>query len=320
MSRVHITTPGRLHFGLLGWGPNAPRQFGGVGLMIERPGIELVAEPGPRWEAEGPLAGRVLDVAERVAEGLARRGVSVPTARLRVVRAPAEHAGLGVGTQLSLAVARALAELAGHRDLTTATLAELTGRGRRSGIGLHGFRHGGLIVDGGHREAGGVPPLLARLAVPREWKVLVVTPGGWPGLHGAREARAFEELPTPPEVVSDRLCRLVLLGLMPAVVERDLDAFGAALEELQDEVGRCFAPAQGGAFARPESEAIVAWLRSEGLRGVGQSSWGPTLYGFSDEPLERRSAVLGGLKARFGLGDASWTEASGAGARLVVDP
>ena len=41
---LRILTPSRLHFGLLGWGPQAPRQFGGVGLMVERPGLEIVAE------------------------------------------------------------------------------------------------------------------------------------------------------------------------------------------------------------------------------------------------------------------------------------
>ena len=63
MTRLRINTPSRLHFGLLGWGPQVPRQFGGVGLMLERPGLEIVAETAPTWEADGPLADRALDVA-----------------------------------------------------------------------------------------------------------------------------------------------------------------------------------------------------------------------------------------------------------------
>ena len=59
MTPLRIRTPSRLHFGLLGWGPRRARQFGGVGLMIEAPGLELTAEPAPDWSFAGPLADRV---------------------------------------------------------------------------------------------------------------------------------------------------------------------------------------------------------------------------------------------------------------------
>ena len=37
--------------------------------MIDRPGIELTVEPAPEWSAEGPLAVRVMHVAERLESG-----------------------------------------------------------------------------------------------------------------------------------------------------------------------------------------------------------------------------------------------------------
>jgi beta-ribofuranosylaminobenzene 5'-phosphate synthase len=317
-TRIRLTTPSRLHFGLLAWGPQSPRQFGGVGLMIDRPGIELTAEPAPRWQAEGPLAARALRVADRVAAALAGEGKDVPPVRFRIHHAPAEHVGLGVGTQLSLAVGRAVMALAGMPDVPVAELAARTGRGLRSGIGLHGFARGGLIVDGGRRSQEGIPPLLARLDFPPDWAVLVVIPSPSPGLHGDPEARAFRRLPPIPEALTDRLCRLVLLGLLPAVAERDLGPFGTALVEIQQHVGRHFAPAQGGAFARPELEAIVDALRAEGLHGAGQSSWGPTLYAFSDAPADHCAEVLLRLRERFGLGEeaAFWTVANATGCRV----
>src|SRR4051794_19910100 len=118
MTRLRIQTPSRLHFGLLGWGPQAPRQFGGVGLMIDAPGLELIAEPSSDWHAEGPLAARALQVAARVASRLAGAGTPVPPAHFRVLRAPTEHAGLGVGTQLSLAITRLLVSRAGLPEPT----------------------------------------------------------------------------------------------------------------------------------------------------------------------------------------------------------
>ena len=48
--------------------------------------------------------------------------------------------------------------------------------------------------------------------------------------------------------------------------------------------GRWFAPFQGGTFARGPSQTLVAQLREWGAHGVGQSSWGPSVYGIVDGP------------------------------------
>jgi beta-RFAP synthase len=202
--------------------------------------------------------------------------------------------------------------MAGLFDPTTEELADLSGRGLRSGIGLHGFLRGGLIVDGGRTKAEGIPPLLTRLEFPKDWSVLVVIPGGDPGLNGPSEVQAFASLPPSTDVLTDRLCRLVLLGLLPAVVEHDLDRFGEALEEIQRKVGEGFAPVQGGNFARPEAEVVLEAMKREGLRGVGQSSWGPALYGFSDASADARLTILDRLQGLLGLGPLAifWTQAS----------
>ena len=322
MTQLTLRAPSRLHFGLLAWGPDAPRQFGGVGLMLAGPGLELAATPAATWSASGPLAERAVGVALRVAGLLEARGLAVVPAHIAIQQAPPEHVGLGVGTQLGLAVAWLAARLAGWAEPSAVDLAELAGRGLRSGIGLHGFALGGLIVDGGRKTAEGVPPLLARVAFPADWPALLVVPRHPGGLHGEQERSAFAALPPFPDALTDRLCRLVLLGILPAVAERDLDGFGQALEELQRRVGERFAPAQGGVYAHPGAKAILDHLHAEGLRGVGQSSWGPTLYGFADAPdAERQAAILGRLRARFDLGDdeAHWTWASPSGVEVGTD-
>lgn len=314
MSRLVIRTGSRLHFGLLGWGPHLRRQFGGVGLMIDAPGLELAAEPSDRFEAVGPLAGRVADLLDRM-------GPAIRPVRVEVLRAPDEHAGLGVGTQLCLAVARLALAASGAATPTAAELARLAGRGRRSGVGLHGFLRGGLIVDGGHASTDDVPPLVARLEFPEDWSVLVVRPPAAPaGRHGGDEVAAFADLPPMPERTSERLCRLVLLDLLSAAATRDLDAFGAALAEIQRAVGSAFAPAQGGVYSSPQSEAIVADLGRLGLVGAGQSSWGPSLYAFGTPDESERRAISARLRDRHGLAPSAvmWTRARPLGADLTA--
>ena len=321
MTTLRLIASSRLHFGLLARGPTAIRQFGGLGLMVDSPGLEVEASTSSSWTADGPLADRVLRVAEAVGAALGR-GTERPLPLHFVVRrAPPEHVGLGTGTQLSLAVAKLVAASAGLPQTPAPDLAALCGRGVRSGVGLHGFDVGGLVVEGGHKADGGIAPLLCRLDFPREWAALVVVPPIAEGLHGAAEARAFAALPSMPEAETDRLCRLVLLGALPAVAECDLRGFGEALEEIQHRVGSWFAPAQGGVYASPKLAAMVAWMKGQGLRGVGQSSWGPALYGFSDQDRGWREDFLRRLRDRFELGgEGLWTTASPSGADLVIAP
>ena len=68
--------------------------------MIEAPRLELSAERALQWSAEGPLAFRALNVAERIATQLSAEGIALNPCHLWIEQAPAEHVGLGVGTQL----------------------------------------------------------------------------------------------------------------------------------------------------------------------------------------------------------------------------
>ena len=319
MTAMRIKSGSRLHFGLLGWGPELPRQFGGVGLMIEKPGLEIMAENANDWQARGPLASRCLQVAHRVAEQLQVCGTDVAPLAFEIEQIPEEHTGLGVGTQLSLAVARLITQQAGLAPLPATDLAQLTGRGRRSGIGLHGFDRGGLIVDGGHGPNQGPPPLLSALSLPTHWNILLVTPKLERGCHGPEERSAFETMPAVPLAIHERLCRLVITGILPAVVEADLETFGAALKEFQEYVGSTFASAQGGTFAHPKLAELAHAMNHFGFHGVGQSSWGPTLYGFTRQTPEDLNPITQELQVRFKLKPEEflWTRAQAGPATLA---
>ncbi len=208
-----------------------------------------------------------------------------------------------------------LTEFAGLSDLSVATLARLTGRGRRSGIGIHGFESGGLIVDGGRRSESEIPIRLFQSPFPSSWSILLIVPEVASPLHGPAELQAFRELPPLASSLTDRLCGLVLLGLLPAVHETDLPTFGASLTEIQALVGASFAPVQHGVFADAATERTAVLLRSLGLHGVGQSSWGPTLYGFTDLDATARADLRAAILLETGLTSSQviWTRANTAG-------
>ena len=73
------------------------------------------------------------------------------------------------------------------------------------------------------------------------------------------------------------------MQLLPALAEEDLTDFGAALAEVQRVTGRWFAASQGGAFAPGPTAQLIARFREAGAAGVGQSSWGPAVYGLAGD-------------------------------------
>jgi len=304
---IRVRAPSRLHFGLLSLPPaEAPlaRSFGSVGLMVETPGLHLTATPATAWSAEGPLAERVLAFARRFVQSLPAEAAHQPQ-HFVVEQAPPEHAGLGSGTQLGLAVARALALAAGLPELDAVELARRVERGARSAIGVHGFAHGGFLVDGGRGTRNTIAPLVARVAFPEAWRLVLVVPPWGQGLHDHAESLAFHQLAGQPAYPgrADALCRLVLLGMLPALVERDLEAFGEAVYDFNRRVGEVFARAQGGTYASPRVAELVAFVRHQGVRGAGQSSWGPTVFAVAED-ADRAEDLARRIRTRFALADA----------------
>ncbi len=271
---VRITTGSRLHFGMFSFGDPAVRQFGGVGCMIDKPGIWLRIAPSTRCEATGPLAERALEFAQRVT---AASGLENRACRIDIEHAPRDHVGLGSGTQLGLAVAAGVTALRGLPPLSARMLSRLAGRGERSSIGIHGFEHGGLLVEAGKRTPGEIGPLVARVELPGDWRILVLVPRRAAGLSGDAERQAFSSLPPVPRDVTAALTREALLELLPAAVEADFAAFSQSLYRFGCLAGSCFATAQEGTFLDPQTAATVATLRSLGVEGVAQTSWGPSV-------------------------------------------
>jgi beta-RFAP synthase len=120
---------------------------------------------------------------------------------------------------------------------------------------------------------------------------VVAIPTGEPGLSGEAEDRAFGSLPPAPEQEVERVAHLVLMQLLPALADGDLEGFGHALSEIQRITGGWYAPAQGGRFAPGAAQRLITDLEGLGAIGVGQSSWGPTVYGMVGSREEAESVA-----------------------------
>jgi beta-ribofuranosylaminobenzene 5'-phosphate synthase len=324
--RVVVRMGARLHLGFIDLNGDCGRLFGSLGVAIERPRTVVEARPATSPEAQG-------ESPDETHALLAELGGNPPAGRavaVRVLEAIPRHVGLGSGTQLGLAVGLAASRILG-RPLSVRELALLAGRGRRSGVGIALFEHGGFAVDAGQpmglRATPGTeplpdeapPPVIFRHPIPDDWRFVLATPLDARGLSGSPEERVFRTLPPMSGEAVGRICRLTLMKVAPAVMTDDVQGFGEAITEIQLLVGKHFAPYQGGVYASPTGKRTAELALKRGAAGVGQSSWGPTVFA-----LVRGEPAAAGLAEELGalLGDdavVSCTPARNRGATCRVE-
>ena len=296
MSAIVVTAPARLHFGMLDPAGLGARRFGGFGVGIESPRVVVSVRPRPGEDVV--VTGRQADRARTfVQRARSRLGIGGGV-EVDVREAIPPHMGLGSGTKLGLAIARGFAELAGIAA-GPEQLAVASGRAARSSVGVWTFAAPGLVVEAGVTDEGSVSPLVERHPIPEGWRCVLALPLGVEGLSGDAEQRFFGRL-RDSVAAEPSIARLLLSALLPGLLAGDIDEFGVALTEIQREMGSIFASQQGGVF-HPRAAPLVDALHTIGVGAVGQSSWGPTVYGIVDGP-ERAAGVVERLRAAAGAG------------------
>jgi beta-ribofuranosylaminobenzene 5'-phosphate synthase len=293
---VRVESAGRLHFGFLNLSLSHDRLYGSLGVALDEPRVVVEAE----------RAGAVESGHER-ARGYAERAcdlLDVPGAAVAVHDELPVHTGLGSGTQLALSVVAAIAE-AYDRDTPVREHAPELGRGGRSGVGVAAFEDGGFVLDAGHptglfttaapaRGEWTVPPVAARHDVPDDWRFVLVLPDAEPGKGGQAEdesMRAAVEAADPG--LADRVAGVVTRNVLPALASGDVDAFGSAVAEVGRLNGAWYADEQGGVYRPPVGGIVDSLSGSPAVAGAGQSSWGPAVYGVTDEPRAEAAAEAG---------------------------
>ncbi|MFA4849487.1 MAG: beta-ribofuranosylaminobenzene 5'-phosphate synthase [Methanoregula sp.] len=326
--RIIVNTPSRIHVSLIDMHGGSGRVDGGIGIALDEPGVLLEVQQSPDIRVTGcdiATQERVSGIASEVLRQIhARAGATIH------IRShyPA-HTGLGSGSQLALATARALCELYGKKIPVT-ELAQVVGRGGTSGIGTAAFEQGGFIIDGGHRfgpdgdktefrpssASRGIspPPVIARHDFPVEWKILLATPAVPTGASGAMEADIFRRHCPVPLSEVQALCHEVLMRMLPGIVEHDLDLFGSSINTVQS-LG--FKKVELG-LQLPEVTGLLEVMRGAGAAGAGISSFGPTVYAIGDTDMNAINQAALSFMKDSGGGTTLITTARNSGAVVRV--
>jgi beta-ribofuranosylaminobenzene 5'-phosphate synthase len=276
---IEVVTPSRLHITLIDLNGSLGRIDGGVGLTIDFPSVKINAREDDELAISGntTFENRIRRAASAIMAQHDVGGVAI-----EVVDEFPAHVGLGSGTQVALAVGTAISELYDLR-LTPTVIARLTGRG---GTCVAAFERGGFIIDGGHKgktaflpsSASGKyapAPMIVGHDFP-DWTIILAIPN----LHGAsdkREISIFKQNCPLPLIEIQELCHVILMEMLPAVVEQDLESFGRSIDRVQT-LG----------FKRRELElqpfcaGLAQYMRENGALGAGMSSFGPVVYGITD--------------------------------------
>ncbi len=310
-----LKTPSRIHFGILDMKGDLKRIYGSVGVALSDPHVIVEVSDADSFQVSGG-GERALLYAKRVKDYFRiERGMKV-----NVIESIPPHIGLGSGTQLSLGIGYAMLRHVGM-NVTIEELAKVLGRGKRSGIGIYSFKHGGLIIDGGVKD-GELPILLSRYEFPEDWLFLVGIPNIERGISGNKEEISLEDLKEKLRRENYCTCetfRILVLELVPSLLKRDIQGFGEAVTKLEREVGRMFSYVQGGIFRSPLIEKGVEFLLENGAYGAGQSSWGPAFYGIVDEDgCEKLASKLKEFLREHGGGSVVVSRANNVGAQVLT--
>lgn len=283
LSRIHIT--------LIDLTGDLGRIDGGVGVALKEP--KIVVRTGD---------------CERPKISLNLKDIVIP--KICIDEDYREHVGLGHTTQYLLSIAKLITAY-NSLNMNAVELAKLVKRGGTSSVGVYAFAYGGFIVEGGHSKkvkSEALPsdfseappsPLILRTHFP--WYIYVNVNEKGKRIFGQEELKVFKNAKI--EGV-DRLGRVILMKLIPAVLEKDISETLEAIDLIQ---GLGFKKIEVE-LQTDEVKELMKRIKSKGYP-TGLSSFGPAIYTFVETRREGEELV-----SYFG----GWvTEPNNEGAKVI---
>ena len=280
-----VTAFGRANFGLIALNAAMEQIDGSFGLALNIPAVTVEVKQANEFYV---LPETYRDICDGIVE------------RLGIERDFGIEISVSINAHCGLAVAKALILF---KDLAVKDdeLLAVVRRGGTSNLGYYSFLRGGFIVESGHRfgkekdrtgpghefVCRNKTPLVYRGDFP-DWGICLITPKKYLNVSGELESRLFEEFCPVPEDEINALCRYILMGVIPAVQTSDFDLFCSSLEKSMQVGFR----SREFRFRENETEENVDLLRKVGFKGIGMTSFGPTVFGFARSRNEAKMMAL----------------------------
>lgn len=284
--KIKITSYTRLHFGLISMNEHSHRIDGGFGLYVNLPSAEIFIENDKKICVKGyndKYYEKILKENEKYLE--------LSKVKVVINNIVDPHVGLGLKTQISMALLQGLKLFAGN-EINLTDMLPIIKRGGTSGIGIHSFLNGGFTVDGGHLwgieknklcpSADVISYKLSPLIVHKNfpnWGICIIIPNTKKHVYGKQETKLFSEFTPILQSEIDSLCKWILMGVIPAIQNNDLESFGYSLNNCMH-LGFKKKEIE---FWQENVKYYINILKEANFKGVGMTSFGPTVFGFTQD-------------------------------------
>ena len=279
---VSISSPARLHLGFYGLNNKYGYSFGSMGLAINSYKTKIHICPSSSFKSNLPNK-YILGVKKILNKFNLKSNFNIS-----LIDQPSNHIGLGSGTQLALSTGALLSEYF-QLSLSTKEIVKIFRRGERSGTGIGVFDKGGFILDS-CKKNNKIPEILVRAKFPSNWKIIIINDSQLKGVSGNKESSFFTNNKSS-ETYADKLTHLLLRGILPAITYKDFKNFAANLTEFQRTTSFFYKNSQKSMFLSPEISKIMKYLKNSSHLGLGQSSWGPVSYIFTESIITAKETI-----------------------------
>ncbi len=281
---IKVTTPSRLHFSLIDLNGEIGRIDGGFGVALQSPNFKILVERAKQTKISGTTDTKTSEEILKILSTIKKKYDIKNEYKISPKSEIPRHSGFGSTTQLNLAIASAILKLE-EIFISPSEIAMTVKRGGTSGIGVKAFESGGFIVDAGHKfgknkeKATFLPSsvsdakpakILFRQDFPDDW-IFVCAVQKIRKIYAESEVEIFKKYCPVNRRDVERLSHLLLMKILPAVIERDIENFGDGLKEVQN-------------LGFKKIEVEISGLKnfidelSKISYGAGLSSFGPCVY------------------------------------------
>lgn len=289
---VSIRISPRLHLGLISMHAEGPRRNGGVGFSLREPEAVVSATVADAFtladKRERGLTEIEASHLQEAVENAIEADALPSNVAVRVAGRMRTHVGMGSGTAIRLAVLEALYIVNGTRRSREHLIAR-SFRGGTSGIGIHTYFDGGLILDVGVKSDSTaflpssmsrpkrVPMSLPPLPMP-PWPLCLCIPKNVRPKSQDEELEFFDRVAPLDPAASFRAAYDALFGIYAAVAEADHEAFCRAVNSMQT---TSWKTAEWREYGAPLQGLRESLARMD-ANCVGMSSLGPMLFCLGD--------------------------------------